>query len=253
MAWLATGGCRASGSTAGPGRRCRRSGGLNVGVSTDTSNLHLEGLSRRPRPGITRSARNWRLGNDRRLPGQPATPVTRRGRRRAGSARRYLVTCPGVRGAGSGGHHVAPRPGPGEAARRAGHRGQQQRRGYPPPPVRPGAACVAANIPDFSWFLLISGQDYPVRPMKLIEEDLPYLLFGLGRERLCGRVRAQHVGQGEHVPGGLQQRGGVVSHALRGDELVHGLVQVGGCQVIARRGRCTPGRLPRGRRGDESP
>jgi hypothetical protein len=28
---------------------------------------------------------------------------------------------------------------------------------------------VAANIPDFSWFLLISGQDYPVRPMKLIE------------------------------------------------------------------------------------
>jgi core-2/I-Branching enzyme len=66
---------------------------------------------------------------------------------------------------------------------------------------------VAANIPDFSWFLLISGQDYPV------------------------------------------QRGGVVSHALRGDELVHGLVQVGGCQVIARRGRCRPGRLPRGRRG----
>jgi len=82
-----------------------------------------------------------------------------------------------------------------------------------------------------------------------LAEDLPYLLFGLGRERLCGRVRAQHVGQGEHVPGGLQQRGGVVSHALRGDELVHGLVQVGGCQVIARRGRCTPGRLPRGRRG----
>jgi hypothetical protein len=88
---------------------------------------------------------------------------------------------------------------------------------------------VAANIPGFSWFLLISGQDYPVRPMKLIEaelaasrrdgyvrhfliaddvgflcgldvvgrldlapvalvarlqvaEDLPYLLFGLGRD-----------------------------------------------------------------------
>jgi Core-2/I-Branching enzyme len=31
---------------------------------------------------------------------------------------------------------------------------------------------VAANIPDFSWFLLISGQDYPVRPMKLIEAEL---------------------------------------------------------------------------------
>lgn len=31
---------------------------------------------------------------------------------------------------------------------------------------------VAANIPGFSWFLLISGQDYPVRPMKLIEAEL---------------------------------------------------------------------------------
>ncbi|MEV6562518.1 beta-1,6-N-acetylglucosaminyltransferase [Nocardia sp. NPDC051756] len=31
---------------------------------------------------------------------------------------------------------------------------------------------VAANIPDFSWFLLISGQDYPVRSMASIEAEL---------------------------------------------------------------------------------
>lgn len=31
---------------------------------------------------------------------------------------------------------------------------------------------VAANVPEFSWALLISGQDYPIRPITQIEDEL---------------------------------------------------------------------------------
>ncbi|MFC0036735.1 beta-1,6-N-acetylglucosaminyltransferase [Actinomadura rayongensis] len=31
---------------------------------------------------------------------------------------------------------------------------------------------VRANVPDFSWVLLVSGQDYPIRPMTAIEAEL---------------------------------------------------------------------------------
>jgi Core-2/I-Branching enzyme len=31
---------------------------------------------------------------------------------------------------------------------------------------------VAANVPEFSWALLVSGQDYPIRPIVQIEDEL---------------------------------------------------------------------------------
>jgi len=38
--------------------------------------------------------------------------------------------------------------------------------------IRKSLAWLRANVPELSWVLVISGQDYPIRPMRSIEDEL---------------------------------------------------------------------------------